>query len=76
MQGRGKFRASQIMLERAEANPKINVLTRSSCTKSSATNKWKRAGLKNLERQETINMERAGEFVAIGHQPNASVLEG
>jgi thioredoxin reductase (NADPH) len=73
---RGEFRASQIMLERAKNNPKINIMTPFAVDEVIGGEQVEKVRLKNLETKETITKEVAGVFVAIGHMPNTAFLKG
>lgn len=77
------FRASKIMLERAQKNPKIKwqlnkVVQSLQVSKRPPLN---RNALSALELKDTINNELSilnveGLFVAIGHEPNTSMFKG
>jgi thioredoxin reductase (NADPH) len=74
---RGDFRASKIMAQRALDNPKIEVLWHS-CVDAAlgdgATLKSLR--IKNLQTGALSEVECAGLFFAIGHEPASKFLEG
>lgn len=73
---RREFRASKIMLDRAQANQKIHFITPvviehiSDVQKSSVET----IALKNTETGEKSELLVAGVFVAIGHEPNTKVF--
>ncbi len=75
---RESFRASKIMLERAQANPKIEFIMNTAiedvfdCGKNIVTSVL----LKNLVTGETQMRDVDGLFVAIGHIPNTQVFKG
>ncbi len=73
-----KFRASKIMLKRAQDNPKIEFLTNSSITGfyGGEDEKVNAVDLKNNLSNETSKMEIDGVFVAIGHIPNSEFVKG
>ena len=72
------FRASRIMLARAEANPKIKLITNTvvedvyDITKNEVTG----VKLKNLKTGEIYDRDVDGFFVAIGHIPNTAPFTG
>ena len=72
------FRASRIMLARAEANPKIKLITNTvvedvyDITKNEVTG----VKLKNLKTGEVYDRDVDGFFVAIGHIPNTAPFAG
>lgn len=72
------FRASRIMLARAQANPKIAFLTNTVVEDVYDTNKGAVTGvkLKHLKTGETWDREVDGFFVAIGHIPNTQPFVG
>lgn len=78
---RDEFRASKIMLERAQSNPKIKIVTdtvleevlgKDEDGKKSVTG----AKLKNLKSGEVYEMPAEGIFIAIGHEPNTAIFKG
>jgi len=75
---RGAFRASKIMLERAKANPKIEMLTDTAVEEVFDIHQNIVTGvqLKNLRTGETWRRDVDGLFVAIGHIPNTKVFKG
>lgn len=76
---RDVFRASKIMLEKAKENPKIEIMTHKVIDEimgndfSGAVNKVR---LKDPRDNSTTEMDIEGIFVAIGHDPNTSIVEG
>ncbi len=70
------FRASKIMLERAQANPKIKLLTNTVVKDIYDVTKGEVTGvqLQNVKTQETYDREVDGFFVAIGHIPNTKAF--
>ena len=68
---RNEFRASRIMIDRAEQNPKIKFVLEEEVQELLITNDAL-SGLK-LKNQ---SLEVQGLFVAIGHQPNTNILKG
>jgi thioredoxin reductase (NADPH) len=75
---RAEFRASRVMLDRAQANPKIRFLTPyvvedvRDVTKQGVENIL----LKNAETGEQMELKVEGVFVAIGHDPNTAIFRG
>ncbi|HQY21586.1 MAG TPA: thioredoxin-disulfide reductase [Ignavibacteria bacterium] len=78
---REEFRASKIMLDRAKANPKIKfilntvveeILGKTEDNKKSVTG----ARIKNVITGEVSEIECAGFFTAIGHEPNSKIFNG
>ena len=74
---REEFRASQIMLDRARANEKIEILT-NTVVEEVLEDGGKVAGLrlKNTVTGEESELDATAVFVAIGHDPRSSFLEG
>ena len=73
---RGEFRASKIMQERALANEKIKVHFNYTVEDIQGAQKFQKVILKNVKNDESVTLEAAGLFVAIGHEPNSKILEG
>ncbi len=78
---REEFRASRIMLERAEKNPKIkfitdNVVKEVLGEENMGQKKVTGAILENTKTGETQQVEVDGIFLAIGHKPNTELFEG
>lgn len=73
---RDKFRASKIMQERAEANPKIEFILDSAIEEILGDKKVHTIKLKNFKTNEVTEMQMEGVFIAIGHQPNTKLFEG
>jgi len=77
-----KFRASKIMLERAQSNPKIEILTNKTIeefvgeTNPTGIKKLTGAKLKDAITGEVTTIEAGGAFIAIGHQPNTEIFNG
>jgi thioredoxin reductase (NADPH) len=72
------FRASKIMLDRAQANPKIEFVMNSVVKDIYNVEKGHVTGvqLHNLVTKETYDREVDGFFVAIGHIPNTNPFAG
>ena len=75
---RDRLRASKIMQQRAEGNPKIEFLWNTVVTDILAPeDKAVRAvRLRDLETQKEREFATQGVFVAIGHQPNTEIFAG
>ena len=78
---RDEFRASKIMLERAQKNPKIKLVTNTVLEEVVGLNengkkKVTAARLKNVVTGETTLQEVEGIFLGIGHKPNTDVFKG
>jgi len=73
---RDKFRASQIMAQRAVDHPKINVQwnTKPEKINPGEDGKVKSISILNLENEERSEIECKGVFIAIGHVPNTEFL--
>jgi thioredoxin reductase (NADPH) len=71
------FRASKIMLERAQNNPKIQFIMNSAVEEVLGDGKSMNAiKLKNTKTSEVKEMKLQGLFIAIGHQPNTQIFNG
>jgi thioredoxin reductase (NADPH) len=75
---RDGLRASQIMQDKAFANPKISFEWDSVVDEVTDTNKGVVTGvvLRNLKTDTTKTLAVEGVFIAIGHTPNTSLFEG
>jgi thioredoxin reductase (NADPH) len=75
---REAFRASKIMFERVQANPKIQLITNTIVEDIYDVNKGQVTGVKlrNLKTHESYEREVDGFFVAIGHIPNTRPFAG
>ena len=75
---RDTFRASKIMLERAQNNPKIAFITDTVVEDVDDIHKKEVTALKlrNLKTQETSEFPTNALFLGIGHEPNARMFEG
>jgi thioredoxin reductase (NADPH) len=73
---RDEFRASQIMLDRAQANEKIEFLTPFVVEEVLAgeNGKMRAVLIRDVETGETRELEADGLFVAIGHDPNTALF--
>jgi thioredoxin reductase (NADPH) len=73
---RDQFRASQIMVDRALANPKIEVRWNSVVEEVHDPEKKQVTGvtLRDVKTEETSRLDVQGYFAAIGHQPNTAAF--
>jgi thioredoxin reductase (NADPH) len=71
---RGEFRASQIMLDRAGANEKIEFVTNAVVDEAVGDGKLEAVRLRSTETDETWEIPADGLFVAIGHDPNTALF--
>jgi thioredoxin reductase (NADPH) len=76
---RDRLRASKIMVERAEKNPKIEFVWNSEVVDvldTGGNKKIRAVKLRNVESGETTDFPCGGLFVAIGHKPNTELFAG
>lgn len=75
---RESFRASKIMLDRALAHPKIQVLTNTTVLEVLGIEEKEVKGLRlsNLASGEESTLAVSGMFLGIGHEPNAKMFAG
>lgn len=75
---RKEFRASRIMVERAEKHPKIKMVLDSAVTEVRDVSQKKVTGVrvKNLITNEESEIACTGLFIAIGHEPNTQLFKG
>jgi thioredoxin reductase (NADPH) len=79
---REEFRASKIMLERAQNNPKIKFLLNTTIdefkgiTQETGMKKMTAAVLRNTQTGAITEHATDGAFIAIGHQPNSKLVKG
>jgi thioredoxin reductase (NADPH) len=76
---RDEFRASKIMLDRAQRNPKIQFITNAAVDE--ILGELPRPGvtgvrLKDTRSGELSTLSAGGVFVAIGHEPNSKIFRG
>jgi thioredoxin reductase (NADPH) len=71
---RDEFRASPIMVDRARANEKIELLTPYVVEDVVGEAKVEAVRLRHLETDEVLELPTDGFFVAIGHDPNTSLF--
>jgi len=73
---REEFRASRIMLERAQKNPKIQWMVNSVITELVGKDLLEGMKVKNVKTGEEKSHAFTGLFFAIGHKPNTDVFKG
>jgi len=79
---RNELRASKVMIERAQKNPKIDFIWDSVVTEvvgeTNALGHKKATGvkIKNVKTNKVTDFKCDGLFLAIGHQPNTKLFEG
>ena len=73
---RDELRASKIMQERAFANPKIEFRWNSVVTEVCGDTKVSGLNVRDTLTGEDSTIDVTGLFVAIGHEPNSSLLKG
>src|SRR5881394_3098377 len=71
---RDEFRASQIMLDRAHANEKIEWITNAVVEEVLGDERVTGVKLRDLTTDETWEIEADGVFAAIGHDPNTALF--
>lgn len=73
---RDTLKASKIMQERAQKNPKINFLWNSAVEEILGDKEVTGVRLKNLKTGQIEDLSLSGVFVAIGHSPNTELFKG
>ena len=73
---RDEFRASKIMLERAQANEKITFLTNTQVVSIEGDPKVTGIQLRNSLTGEESTLPVTGVFVAVGHDPRSELVRG
>jgi thioredoxin reductase (NADPH) len=75
---RDVFRASKIMVDRAQKNPKIEFVLNTVVEEVVGTKEMGVTGLKlrNVKNRELSELNVDGLFVAIGHNPNTDIFKG
>src|SRR5881296_3544534 len=71
---RDEFRASQIMLDRARASEKIDWVTNAVIDEVIGDDRVTAVRLRDLNTDETWELEADGVFAAIGHDPNTALF--
>ena len=75
MHRRDEFRASKIMVEKANANPKVEMILNTTIDEILGENGVDAVRLKNTKTNELSEMKIDGVFMAIGHVPNTQLFE-
>jgi thioredoxin reductase (NADPH) len=73
---RGELRASKVMQQRAFANTKVTFRWNTVVTDVIGDTTVQSIGLRDTDSDKESNLEVAGLFVAIGHEPNTSLFKG
>lgn len=73
---RDEFRASKIMLERAQKNPKIEFIVNTVVKEIHGDNVVQSLTLQNTKSNAESTLKVDGLFVAIGHIPNTKIFQG
>lgn len=73
---RDRLRASKIMQDRAEANPKISFIWNTLIEEIVGDEVVKGVQLKDVKTGRTSEMKCDGVFIAIGHEPNTKIFKG
>ncbi len=73
---RESFRASPIMIERAQKNPKIKIILNKRIVEILGKDRVTGIKLTDAKTNEITEMNIEGVFVAIGHMPNSKVFQG
>ena len=73
---RDEFRASKIMLERAQANDKIRFLTNTAVVAVEGEGTVSGLRVRNTVTGEESTLDVTGVFVAIGHDPRSALVRG
>ncbi|CAN5904509.1 thioredoxin-disulfide reductase [soil metagenome] len=73
---RDAFRASKIMLDRAQKNPKVTFLTDTVVEEILGENSVEGVRVKNVKTGDVENLEMEGFFTAIGHEPATKLFAG
>jgi len=73
---RDQFRASKIMVERADKNPKIEFVLDAIVEEVLGENQVEGVRLKNKKSGESSELAINGFFLAIGHTPNTELFKG
>jgi len=71
---RDEFRASQIMLDRARANPKVEFITNAVVEDILGDTKVEGVKLRDTRTNEVSELRTDGVFVAIGHDPTTALF--
>jgi thioredoxin reductase (NADPH) len=73
---RNEFRASKIMVTRAQSNPKIEFILDSAVVDILGEKSVEGVKVKNLKTNDEKVIECKGYFAALGHTPNTEIFKG
>ncbi len=73
---RDKFRAAPLVQEKVKRNPKIEIIFNHVLKEIKGENKVEKIVIKNTVDGSEREIDLQGVFVAIGHNPNSSILKG
>jgi thioredoxin reductase (NADPH) len=73
---RDKLRASRIMAERAESNPKIKIAWNTEVSEIHGEGKVSHLTLRDTVTGESRHLDATGLFIAIGHDPRSELVKG
>ncbi|QDP94740.1 thioredoxin-disulfide reductase [Microlunatus elymi] len=73
---RDELRASKIMADRAQADPKINFAWDSEVADINGDNSVRSITLRDTRTGETRDLEISGLFIAVGHDPRSELVKG
>lgn len=73
---RDELKASPIMADRCQKNPKIHFMLNSQLTAVKGNGHVESVTIENTQTHETKEMPIDGIFVAIGHSPNTKIFQG
>jgi thioredoxin reductase (NADPH) len=73
---RDEFRASQIMIDRAKTNPKIDWRLNTAITEVLGNDQVEGVKIKDLKSGQVSILKLEGLFIAIGHDPNTKLFSG
>jgi thioredoxin reductase (NADPH) len=73
---RDKLRASRIMAQRAESNPKIHIAWNTEVAEIHGEGKVSHLTLRDTVTGETRHLDATGLFIAIGHEPRSDLVKG
>ncbi|NPA22558.1 MAG: thioredoxin-disulfide reductase [Candidatus Micrarchaeota archaeon] len=72
---RDKFRADKVLVERVKKNPKAEFILNSVVEEIIGDESVKKIRIRNLQTNETMELEVDGVFIFIGYEPNSKIVE-
>jgi thioredoxin reductase (NADPH) len=72
---RGEFRASQILVDRVKANPKMEIVLDSVAEEIGGNDLVEWVKLKNIKTNQVRQVEASGVFIYIGFTPNSDIVK-